>query len=108
MSASFNPALSLPAHEIEIRGQRIPIRSQGDPEVIAETIATVKAGLRSADSRVKKELAVHHVILLAYLELAEEYVRAKKGLVAYQSEVANQAETLMELIGAESSATGQV
>ncbi len=92
-----------PVHEIELRGQKIPIRSQGEPELVEETLRLARAGIRSAESRVRREQAPHHVLLLAYLELAEEYVRATRGLATYQQEVASKAESLMNLLDRPSS-----
>jgi len=63
--------------EIDFMGQKISLKTQGDPEIIKEVVELVS--LKLEDVRVRSKSSVpHQVALLALLELSEEYVKAKK------------------------------
>jgi cell division protein ZapA (FtsZ GTPase activity inhibitor) len=74
--------------EIRLLGQRIPLKTtDNDPEFTAEVIELVSNRLEAVEKRLTGQKSRHQVTLLALLDLAEEYVRAKKRTAQYKSEI---------------------
>jgi cell division protein ZapA (FtsZ GTPase activity inhibitor) len=90
--------------EIRLLGERITLRTtDNDPEFTAEVIELVSSRLEAIEKRIKtKNLKTpHHVTLLALLELAEEYVRAKKRTAQYKAEIEHRCNELSSEISDE-------
>lgn len=89
--------------EIELLGQKIVLKSSGeDPELIREVVALASERLKIARQRSGKgAVAPHHVALLALLDMAEEYVRARKRSGEYRKAVLEKSERLKSLIESE-------
>ena len=88
------------SEEIHLLGQRMVVKcSNTDPEVASEVIELVSARVLEAEKRVKgKSVAPHQVMLLALLDLAEEYLEAKRRTAQYQGEVESRARGLVDLL----------
>jgi len=88
--------------EIRLLGQRIAIKSkETDPELVDEVVELVARLIRNAEMR-SKSAAAHQVAILALLDLAEEYVQAKRRTVQYKKQVDSRQMELLEMIEAES------
>ena len=72
--------------EIRLLGQKIPLKTSGDSETTQEVVELVAELLDKVEKR-SKTLASHQVALLALLELAEEYIQAKKRLTEFQKKI---------------------
>lgn len=86
--------------EIRLLGQRIALKSAGDPELVQEVLQVVTRRIEDAEKRVKSGIP-HHVALLAILDLAEEHVQAKRRVAAHQKVVEEKSRELKSLIEAE-------
>ncbi|MFL5813551.1 MAG: cell division protein ZapA [Bdellovibrionia bacterium] len=85
--------------EIRLLGQRIALKTtDNDPEFTAEVIELVSSRLEAVEKRLTGQKSRHQVTLLALLDLAEEYVRAKKRTAHYKSEIEARAAELQRLI----------
>ncbi len=86
------------AMEIELKGERIALRSTGtDPELVREVLALVSRRLKDAESRGRGAPA-HQVVLLALLDLAEEYIRASQRLSDHQILMDEKSSELLRLL----------
>lgn len=82
--------------ELKILNQRISLRtSDNDPEFTAEVVDLVSSLIEKSENRMKTNRVPSQVMVLAMLELAEEYVRAKKRTGDYKAEVARRAEQIV-------------
>ncbi|MCM2323395.1 MAG: cell division protein ZapA [Oligoflexia bacterium] len=90
------------AVEIRLLGQRIALRATDpDPARIDEVVKLVTAKIHKAEKRAPKGLtSPHQVALLALLELAEEYIEAKRKTAAFKGEVEERSSRLLNLIEA--------
>ncbi|MDR3608132.1 MAG: cell division protein ZapA [Oligoflexia bacterium] len=80
---------------VTILGQRIPLRVvEEDASLSAEVLALVSSRLEAAESRLKTQKNVQNVTLLALLDLAEEYVRAKRRVASFQAELSAQVDQI--------------
>ncbi len=86
--------------EVRLLGQRISLRTHGEPEIVNEVVALVSQLLENAEKRSSAPVS-HHVALLALLDLAEEYVRAKKRASVQQQKMDEKSSELRKLIDAE-------
>jgi cell division protein ZapA (FtsZ GTPase activity inhibitor) len=89
-------------HSIEVKllGQKIVLRTAGDPELVREVVDLVTIKLRESEGRGKSP-APHHVALLALLDLAEEYVKAKRRAADHRQQVDDKSRELLGLLEAE-------
>lgn len=87
--------------DIQLLGQKITLKSSGDPEVVQEVVDLVKRKIGEAEGRKKGVMPPHHVALLALLDMAEEYVQAKRRVAAYQREVDDKSREIQTLIQTE-------
>lgn len=89
------------AIEVKIQGQRIALKASGsDPEVVREVLSLVSERLRDAEKR-GKGAASHQIVLLALLDVAEEYVRAKRRTIDLQGQMERKASQLLSLLETE-------
>jgi hypothetical protein len=84
--------------EVRLQGTTIPVRAQGDPEVAAETLALVNERLEVAAARAKGH-ASYQIAVLALLDLAQEYVEAKRRAREQYERVEDAARRLAEEVG---------
>lgn len=87
--------------EIRLLGEKISLKSSGDPELVKEVIEIVRIRIREAEKRVRGTVPPHHVAMIALLEMAEEYVQAKHRALNYRSQVDEKTRELSHLIEAE-------
>lgn len=90
-------------HSVEVRllGQKVALKSQGDPDRVREVVDLVSERLKEAEARARGTMAPHHVALLAMLDLAEEYVSAKERFGRHQEQVQETSRGLSSWIKAE-------
>lgn len=88
--------------EIRILGQKTVLRAtDGDPARLREITELVNSLVKSAEKRIPKGTAApHQVLLLALMDLAEEYIDSREQVVAFKSEVDQRAGRILELIEA--------
>jgi cell division protein ZapA (FtsZ GTPase activity inhibitor) len=85
--------------EIRLLGQRIPLKSsETDEGLVREVVAVVTERIRDAEKRSKGASAAHQVILLALLDLAAEYVKAKRKTQDFQRQMNDKAEKLLSIL----------
>lgn len=79
--------------EIKLLGQRIALKTSGtDPETDQAVVELVTQLLGRVEARLvkrqdRRSVAPHYVTLVALLDLAEAYVKAKRQVATYQSEL---------------------
>ena len=86
--------------EVQLLGQRVALKSQENPEFVQEVVDLVTLKLQQAERRVKGS-AAHQVALLALMDLAEEFLKAKRLVVDHQNKINEKSEELLGLIEAE-------
>lgn len=85
--------------EIRLLGQRIALKTtDNDPEFTAEVVELVSGRLEAVEQRLTGQKSRHQVTLLALLDLAEEYIRAKKRTAHYKAEIEARTAELQRLI----------
>lgn len=78
---------TLSSMEFTVCGQRIPVKaSQVDPELLAELERLVGNKLKDAERRAAR-LAPHQVVLLALVDLANDYVQARRKTSEFKRSV---------------------
>jgi len=83
--------------ELKVLNQRISLRTtDNDPEFTAEVVDLVSTLIEKSEKRMTTNKVPSQVMLLALLELAEEYVRAKKRTADYKAEIVRQAQEISQ------------
>jgi cell division protein ZapA (FtsZ GTPase activity inhibitor) len=84
--------------ELSILGKKVSLRaSEGDPELLAEITELVNTKVKSAEKRIKSGVS-SQILLLALMEIAEEYVKAKHRTIHFKREVGDTSEHLLGII----------
>lgn len=97
----FLMATNAQTTEVKLLGQKIVLRtSETDPEVIQEVLQLVSKKISEAEGR-GRGAAPHQVALLALLDLAEEYVKAKKRTTEFKNLLEDKSNQLLSLVEAE-------
>lgn len=86
--------------QLSFMGQKVVLKSEGDPELIQEAVDLATLRLADAETRIKG-VAPHHVALLALLDIAEEYVRSKRRSVEHKRKLEKRTTELMGLLDQE-------
>jgi cell division protein ZapA (FtsZ GTPase activity inhibitor) len=86
--------------EVGLLGQRISLKTQGDPETVKEVVDLVSSKLREAEKRGKSP-APHHIALIALMELAHEYIQAKKLVAEHHQAMDEKSRELFSLLETE-------
>ena len=85
--------------EINLLGQKILFKSSdSDPELIQDVVRLVSLKISEAETRVRGA-APYQTALLALLDLAEDYMKAKKRTLEFKKEIglkSNQLQNLLE------------
>ncbi len=88
--------------EIRLLGARVPLRvTEGEPHRIQEVVDLVTRRIADAEARVQKggaQVQPQHVALLALLELAEDYLDAKRAVGVHLQEVESRTRELLSLL----------
>ena len=88
--------------EIKLLGQKIVLKTtESNPELAKEIVNLVSSKIKEAESRVKSP-APHQVVLIALLDLAEEYVKAKRKTLDFKREMNEKSSHLLSLLDPES------
>ncbi len=82
---------------VEVHGQEYPIRSGLDPAYVAELAAYVDEKMRLA-SRETPVGDTLKIAVLAALNIADEYFRAREEVRRHQDTVSNRAEALERIL----------
>lgn len=77
--------------EITIKNQKIPLKSSTASE--AEVIRLAQTLITNAEKRMKNS-AAHEIMLIALLDLAEDYLKAKDGTRAWKQKIYKTADRL--------------
>ena len=84
--------------EIELLGQKIVMRtSESNSELLEEILDLVRTKVKGAEKRIKAD-APNQVLLLALMEVAEEYVKAKHRTIRFKREVGERSDHLLQVI----------
>lgn len=83
--------------DLELLGQKITLKVQGDPETIREAVEIASLRLRDVEKRAAGAPA-HKVALVALLDLAEEYVRAKRRTQDHKKRVEKRTADLLKTL----------
>jgi cell division protein ZapA (FtsZ GTPase activity inhibitor) len=87
--------------EVKLLGQKIILKSsESDPELVKQVVQLVTMKLSEAEARCRGS-APHQVALVALLDLAEEYLKAKKRTLEYKRQLDDKTEKLLGLVEAE-------
>lgn len=87
--------------EIKLAGQKIVLKaSHSDFDLIREVVELVSSKIKSAEKR-SKSPAAHQIALMALLEVAEEYVKAKRRTLDFKREMNSRSESLMRILESE-------
>jgi hypothetical protein len=83
--------------ELDFLGQRIALKSESDPQIIREAVEIAQLKIQDAARR-GRTAPPHQVALLALLDLAEEYARAKKRAGDHRDDLTRKSTQLIEMI----------
>jgi cell division protein ZapA (FtsZ GTPase activity inhibitor) len=84
--------------EVKLLGQKIVLKSsEMDPEVVRQVIQLVTLKLSESEAR-SQGAAPHQVALLALLDLAEEYIKAKKRTSDFKQQLDDKSSKLLNLV----------
>jgi cell division protein ZapA (FtsZ GTPase activity inhibitor) len=87
--------------EVKLLGQRIVLKSsETDPEVIRQVLQLVTLKINEAEAR-SRGAAPHQIALIALMDLAEEYVKAKKRTLDFKRQLDDKSSKLLSLVEAE-------
>lgn len=85
------------AFEVQLLGQKISLKSMGETAEAEAVLKLVNERLKQAEFR-NRDRVPHHVVLLALLDLAEDYVRAKTAVSSHQQTVQKKTSQLLEIL----------
>jgi hypothetical protein len=89
------------SYELKLCGQKILLKApDADSEVADQVLELVSRKLKEAEGRTSKSTAPHQVTLLALLDLAGEYIKAKQKTVEFKRRVGAKSAHLLGLIEA--------
>jgi cell division protein ZapA (FtsZ GTPase activity inhibitor) len=91
MSSSSKPI------EVKILGQKMSLKSKGDPELVQEALDLALLRVKDVERRTKG-LGAHQVALLALFDLAEEYVKAKRRATESRNELTLRSNQIVEML----------
>lgn len=88
------------AFEIQIGNQRVPLKpiAQVAPERAREVVELVTRRIREVEERQKSPAASHQILLLAMLDLANEYLDARDRATAHGQQLSAQADELLRIV----------
>ncbi len=87
--------------EIHWFGQTLSLRStETDPKVLEEILMLAKSKLDEVKSRTCRA-SPQTGTLIAFLELAEQYVQAKQKVIQYQKEISKKVDEIAKTLSSE-------
>lgn len=87
-------------YEFRFMQQKVGLKSEAEPALVEQVMSLASIKLSEAEKRVKNG-APHQIAILALLDLAEEYVRAKQKVGEHKKELTEKSSHLLRLIEAE-------
>ena len=84
--------------ELRLMGQKISLKTQGDPDKTRAVLELVGVRIAAVEKRVKHTTQPAHVALLALLDIAQEYVQSKERVGLYKDQIAKKSKRLVELL----------
>jgi hypothetical protein len=85
------------AFEVQLLGQKITLKALGETAEAEAVLKLVNDRLKSAEHR-NRDRVPHHVVLLALLDIAEDYVRAKTAMSTHQQAVQKKTGQILEIL----------
>ena len=76
--------------EIDLLGEKLLLRASEDPEIVQEVAELVKLRLQESRRRLSQKAQApsrQNILLLALLDLAEEYVKSKRRSLVHRSRI---------------------
>jgi len=76
--------------EIDLLGEKLLLRTNEDAEIAAEVASLVKQRISESRNRLSQRpgaLSRQNILLLALLDLAEEYVKSKRRSLVHRSRI---------------------
>lgn len=92
--------MALQPVELKILGQKVNLKTEGDPEVVREVMALAQERLTAAESNAKGA-APHQIAILALLDITEAYVQARGHFVDQKRTFNIKSSELLNLIKSE-------
>jgi cell division protein ZapA (FtsZ GTPase activity inhibitor) len=87
--------------EVKLLGQRLVLKvSESDPEITRQVLQLVTMKLSEAETR-SRGAAPHQIALVALLDLAEEYIKAKKRTLDFKRQLDDKSSKLLNLVETE-------
>jgi cell division protein ZapA (FtsZ GTPase activity inhibitor) len=87
--------------QIQLLGQKITLKTaETDPTLVQEVVDIVNAKIKEAEKR-GKATAPHQVVLVALMDLAGEYARAKRRTASYKKKLADSSQRLIGMLESE-------
>ncbi len=85
--------------EVRVMGQPFTVRTgETDPVILKEISELVQQRISACESRLKSSVAPHSVLLLAFLDLAEEYIHAKHRTQDYLAKTQQKSSQLLSIL----------
>ena len=85
---------------IELLGQKMTLKTGDKGELVHEAVEVARTKLRDAQLRLKTG-AAHQVALIALLDMAEDYIRAKKRVLEQKKLISDRTDRLIDLVDSE-------
>ena len=76
--------------EVDLLGEKLLLRASEDPEIVQEVAELVKLRLQESRRRLSQKAEApsrQNILLLALLDLAEEYVKSKRRGLVHRSRI---------------------
>ncbi len=76
--------------EVDLLGEKLLLRASEDPEIVQEVAELVKLRLQESRRRLSQKAEApsrQNILLLALLDLAEEYVKSKRRSLVHRSRI---------------------
>lgn len=76
--------------EVDLLGEKLLLRASEDPEIVQEVAELVRLRLQESRRRLSQKAEApsrQNILLLALLDLAEEYVKSKRRSLVHRSRI---------------------
>ena len=86
------PQATKTAVEFDVLGEKLVVTAAEDPEIVQEVAELVKLRLQESRRRLSLKTPTpsrQNVVLLALLDLAEEYVKSKRRTLVHRSKISS-------------------
>lgn len=83
--------------EVRVLGQRVVLKSAAAPEMVREAVELAQMKIKDAEGRAKGQ-AAHLVAVMALLDMAEEYVKARGRAAEQRKRFTEKSTQLLKMI----------